>query len=377
MRILVFNWQDIKNPLGGGAEGHFHEIFRRIAARGHEVTLLCSTFPGAPREETIDGITVLRDGGRNLFNFTVRKRYRKDLAAQRFDVVVDDLNKIPFFTPLFVAEPLVTIVHHLFGGSIFHEAFFPAAAYVWAMESAAMKVYRKVRFAAVSPSTQRELEDRGIPHEHIHLVFNAVDQELFRPAAQRHEGSLTVGYLGRIKKYKSVDHLVRAFAEVVRSLPEAKLIVVGDGDALASLRRTASELGIQRNVEFTGYVSPEEKVRLLQNMDLVVNPSSKEGWGLTVIEANACGVPVIASDVPGLKDSVLDGSTGMLYPYGDVQRLSEMIVKLLTDAPTRRRMSDEAVRWARRFSWAASADAMLAVMEIAVKQGRSRSRALV
>ncbi|MCU0454311.1 MAG: glycosyltransferase family 4 protein [Bacteroidetes bacterium] len=367
MKILVINWQDILNPLGGGAEVHFHEIFKRIAARGHEVTLFCSSVSGRPSAEVIDGIRVVREGSRATFNFHVPLRYRSTFARESYDVVVDDLNKIPFYTPRYVREPLVTIVHHLFGTSIFKEAIFPAAAYVWGAEQVAMRVYRRGLFAAVSPSTKRELEEHGVPGSNISLVHNAVDHDLYKPPVAPRTPGLTIGYLGRIKAYKSVDHLLRAFARLRAAIPGATLVVVGDGDAKPGLERLAAELGLGGSVEFTGFVSPEEKVRRLQQMDLVVNPSAKEGWGLTVVEANACGVPVIASDVPGLRDSVIDGTTGWLYPYGDLERLAAMMERVLRDVPERQRVAREAVQWAGTFTWEASADAMMRVMDEARK----------
>jgi glycosyltransferase involved in cell wall biosynthesis len=363
VKVLVINWQDIRNPLGGGAEVHFHEIFKRIAARGHDVTLFCSAVPDLPGMEVIDGIRVIREGGRSTFNFHVPLRYRSTFSREGYDVVVDDLNKIPFYTPWYVREPLVTIVHHLFGASIFKEAIVPAAAYVWGAEQIAMHVYRRQLFAAVSPSTKRELEEHGIPGSQISLVHNAVDHELYRPPPTPRRPGLTVGYLGRIKAYKSVDHLLRAFAMVRTAVPDARLVIVGDGDARPDLERLAAESGIGASVEFTGFVPPEEKVRRLQQMDLVVNTSAKEGWGLTVVEANACGVPVIASDVPGLRDSVVDGTTGWLYPYGDLERLAATMERVLRDVGERQRVAAQALQWAGKFTWESSADAMMRVME--------------
>ncbi len=365
MKILVINWQDILNPHGGGAEVHFHEIFKRIAARGHDVTLFCSSVSGRPSTEVIDGIRVVREGGRSTFNFLVPLRYRSTFSREGYDVVVDDLNKIPFYTPWFVREPLVTIVHHLFGTSIFKEAILPAAAYVWGTEQLAMRVYQRQLFAAVSPSTKRELEEHGVPGENISLVHNAVDHELYTPPATPRAPGLTIGYLGRIKAYKSVDHVLRAFAIVRSTLPGSRLVVVGDGDARPGLERLAGDLGLGDAIEFTGYVPAEEKVRRLQQMDLVVNPSAKEGWGLTVVEANACGVPVVASDVPGLRDSVVDGTTGWLYPYGNIDRLAATIQRVLVDTAERARVGAEAVQWAARFTWDASADAMLKTIDAA------------
>jgi len=372
MKILVINWQDIKNPLGGGAEVHFHEIFKRIAARGHQVTLFCSRFPDSPEQEIIDGIRILRQGSRNLFNYSVYPRYKRQFSKEKYDVVVDDINKIPFYTPLFVKEPLAGIVHHLFGKSIFSEASLPAALYVYGAERMALPVYRNIPIAVVSESTKKEMVSLGFKPEDLMLAPNAVHHQLFRVTGIQRSESPLIGYLGRIKKYKSVDHLLYAFALVVKQIPDARLVVVGDGDALDGLKHLAGTLGIGHAVEFTGYVSEEKKVEWLNTVQLAVNPSAKEGWGLTVIEANACGIPVIASDVPGLRDSVVNGKTGILFEYGNINMLAEQIIAVLRDLTLRQRLSAEALLWAKTFNWESSADMMLDVLRTAIERHRKR-----
>lgn len=365
MKILVINWQDIRNPLGGGAEVHLHEIFKRLAARGHEVTLFCSGFRGAAREEVVDGIRIIRRGWRSTFNFVVPWYYGIRFAREAYDVVVDDINKIPFYTPLYVRKPLVAIVLHLFGRSIFSETNPAAALYVLGAERLAMVFYRRTLIAALSESTKRELLANGIPGERIHLVPGSVDHGLYRVLPQPGPGT-TIGYLGRLKKYKSVEDLLAAFAIVLKEFPDTRLVIVGEGDARKGLEETAEELNIAAKVDFVGYVSEEEKVRLLNGMKFAVTPSAKEGWGLTVIEANACGVPVIASDVPGLRDSVIDGTTGLLYEYGNIEQLAEKMLLLLRDEHFRSRLSREAVVWSQNFDWDRSADAMLQVLNLAM-----------
>ncbi len=313
MKILILNWQDIQNPLGGGAEVHLHEIFKRVAAQGHSVTLYCSRFPGSAKTEEIEGIRVIREGGRYLFNFYVPYRYRSEFGKQGFDVVVDDMNKIPFYTPWFVDKPLAGVVHHLFGKAIFLEAPFVPASYVYLSEKIAVKSYRDTPMAVVSESTRQELVDLGFPASNIVIVPNAVNDAIYKPAAYPASGSPLIGHLGRLKKYKSVDHLLRAFQIVLQEVPEARLKIIGDGDYRPELENIAASLGVAGRVEFTGYLSQSEKVKQLHQMSVAVNCSAKEGWGLTVIEANASGVPVIASDVPGLRDSVVDEKTGLLY----------------------------------------------------------------
>ncbi len=368
MNILIFNWQDIKNPLAGGAEVHLHEIFSRIAAMGHNVTLFCSKFHGAPREENINGIKVIREGGRYLFNYRVMFRYHTWFRKLPFDIVIDDLNKIPFYTPLFVHKPLCGITHHLFRKSIFLEVPFPLAAYVYLMESLAIPIYRQLHFVVGSPSTYQELIDVGFNPEYVTTINYCVDHKLFRQKNVPKTNFPTVGYLGRLKKYKSVEHLLEAFRIVLDSFPQARLLIVGEGDHRPALESYASSLNITAAVHFTGFVPDETKVDLLNQMDVAVSCSAKEGWGLTVIEANACGVPTIASNVPGLRDSVLDGRTGLLYEYGNIEQLAEKILLLMRDKKLRSRFSQEALRWAKSFDWNRSADSMLELLERVVSK---------
>ena len=177
-QILAINWQDIRNPAGGGAEVHFHEIFKRVAATGAAVTLLCSGFAGAPEHEVIDGIEIVRRGSRNWFNWAVPAAYQALRRKRRFDVVIDDLNKIPFFTPWYVQEPILAVLHHFFGKSIYLETNWLAASYVYYAERMVPRVYRRVPFAAVSQSTADELARLGHT-SWIDLLPNAVEEAAY------------------------------------------------------------------------------------------------------------------------------------------------------------------------------------------------------
>ena len=368
MKILVLNWQDIRNPLGGGAEVHLHEIFRRVAARGHSVTLYCSRFPGSSDFEEIDGLRVIREGGRNLFNFNVPRRYQSQFRREDFDVVVDDINKIPFYSPWFVDKPLAGIIHHLFGKAIFLEAPFAPASYVYLAEKLAAKVYRNTPMAVVSESTRQELVALGFQPANIVIVPNAVNDKIYKPSETPVSGGLMIGHLGRLKKYKSVDHLLRAFTIILKEMPDVRLRIIGDGDFRPELERLGVELGLESRIEFTGYLSQAEKVRQLHHMTVAVNCSAKEGWGLTVIEANACGVPVVASDVPGLRDSVVDGKNGLLYEFGNIEQLAEKILLLLRDEHLRARMRVDAIEWGRTFNWEDSASRMIDFLETVIRR---------
>jgi len=365
LNILAINWQDIKNPYGGGAEVHFHEIFKRVTALGHNVTLLCCAYNGAMQEQEIDGIKIIRRGSRNLFNYCVPAEYRKLRRQQHFDIVIDDINKIPFCTPLFVKEPIVAILHHFFGKSIYLETSLIPASYVYLSEKLVPIIYKKIPFAVVSESTRQELLQQSVRSQ-IELVPNAVDPALYGYKPQLRSKKPLIGYLGRVKKYKSVDQLLLAMPAVLSAVPDARLIIIGDGDYKKNLQDVASTLGIQEKVHFTGHVSHAEKVKLLNSLWLAVNPSPKEGWGLTVIEANACGVPVIAADSPGLRDSVINEETGILYPYGNIQLLIKQIIKLLKSQEKISKFSKNSLNWVNNFSWDESATKIIDIIKAAI-----------
>ncbi|MBX7156651.1 MAG: glycosyltransferase family 4 protein [Candidatus Kapaibacterium sp.] len=359
MKILVINWQDITNPLGGGAETHFHEIFKRIAAMGHKVTLFCCSYDGCIAEEVIDGIHIIRAGSRLLFNLYVPIWYYKKFKNEQYDIIVDDINKIPFYTPLYVKEPLLAISHHFFGTSIFLQANPVFALYVYVAEKLVDFIYKSTKFTVVSQSTLNEFLARGFNKHNFTIIPNAITQTDYPMQVTEKYDIPTITYFGRIKKYKSPDHLVKAFSLLLKEIPNAKLLFMGSGDFQPELEHLAKNLGIEKSVEFKGRVTELQKTEYLSKSWVVVNTSMKEGWGITNIEANACGTPVISANVPGLSDSVRNGVSGELYEYGNIQQLHELIKTIVINENIRIKLSEGAVSWAKQFSWDTSALLMI------------------
>ncbi len=355
MRILVVNWRCIQNPEAGGAEVYLQEVFRRLVARGHEVTLLCERFKGSAPEEDIDGIRVLRRGGKWTFNFTVYRQLPRVVAAGDYDVVVDDLNKIPFYSPWFVNKPVAVLLMHLFRGSIFKEVVAPLAAYVYLAESMIPLAYKRCRFAVLSESSKRDVVRIGIAPEMITVVPPGTDFEKFKPDPTVAREPVVL-HVGRLKKYKSTDHLLYAARILKERGRQFKVVVVGTGDDLPRLKELSEKLRIQDTVVFTGFVSEAEKVNWYRRSALLVESSIKEGWGLIVMEANGCGTPVVVARSPGLVDSSREGVNGLFYTYGNVTELAEKIDRLLQDEALRNRLGVQAVDWARQWTWDSAAD---------------------
>ena len=357
MNILIANWQDRRNPHAGGAEIHLFELFSRLAARGHRVRLVCSGFEGAPALEVVDGIEVQRHGDRHSFALVGRAAIRR--AAREFgpDVVVDDINKLPLYTPTLTAKPVYAIVPHLFGTTAFEEVSWPLAATVWAAERAIPWIYRRARFHAISDSTRDDLVARGVPADRIAVVYPGVDTGHFAPdpAGQRSSPPRFV-YLGRLKRYKGVEFLVAALALARKERPDLSLDIAGSGDDRPRLEALTQSAGMTDAVRFLGLVDDTTRLKLLRESIANVFPSPKEGWGITVMEAAACATPSLASNSPGLRDSVKDGRTGILVPHGDSAALAREMLRLAAEPALVERLGRAARTWAEQHSWDAAAD---------------------
>ena len=352
MKILALNWNDLKNPYAGGAEVHLEELLRRLAGFGHDITLLCSGFKGCLSQETVEGIRIIRRGNRYNFNLVAPFQLRRLVAEQGFDLLIEDINKIPFYTPLYLKLPTLVVIPHLFATTVFQEIHWLLGSYIYLSERPLVAVYRGRPFNVISESTANDLVSRGIPREDISVIHCGINRDVYAPDPQLTKyPDPTVLYLGRIKKYKCVQHLIKAFALVRRKLPTAHLMIVGAGDYLGPLKTLTQALDLESCVEFPGFVSQEEKAERMRRAHVAVLPSLKEGWGLTNIEANAAGTTVIAADVPGLRDSVRHGETGLLYAHGDIEALAQSLLRVLSDDQLRRRLEEGAKQWAATFDW--------------------------
>jgi glycosyltransferase involved in cell wall biosynthesis len=369
VRILILNWQDRENPHSGGAEIHLHEIFGRIARSGHEVDLLCGGWKGSPDRVSLDGIEVYRAGGRYTFPFVARSHYRKRLASRNHDVVIEDLNKAPLYTPLWRLPPVVALVHHLFGATAFRETAAPLAAALWIAERPIGSLYRSLPFEAVSESTADDLVERGVPRANIRVIYNGVDSSKYTPDATQRSSSPTFLYLGRLKRYKGIDILIRVMADLRDT--EAVLEIAGTGDYRPELEKLAAALDLGGRVRFLGYVSEEEKLMLFRRAWACVIASPKEGWGISNMEASASGTPVVASDSPGIRESVRNGETGFLVPHGDVAAFAGALRRLIGNPSLVQSLGEAGRRFAERFTWERSAAETVAHLQEVVQRGKN------
>jgi cellulose synthase/poly-beta-1,6-N-acetylglucosamine synthase-like glycosyltransferase/glycosyltransferase involved in cell wall biosynthesis len=356
LNILFFNWRDTKHKWAGGAEVYVHNLAKRMVKAGHHVTLFCGNDFKCKHEEFVDGVKVVRRGGFFTVYFFAFVYYQI-FFRKRFDIVIESINGLPFFTPLYSRRPKVLIVHHI------HQQVFINHLPRWIswlprfIEAKIVPLlYRHSQILTISNSTKKELVNLwGVPAEKVCVINPGVDFVENVPLRPKTTHPSFI-YLGRLKAYKNIDVAIRAFANVVRQFPEARLSIAGEGEAGPHLVSLAKKLKLERHVYFLGKVKEHDKHLLYSESWAALQPSSTEGWGITVIEANMHATPVIARDIAGLRDSVLDGKTGLLVSGDDVKGFSAAMIQIITQEELRARLSMEAVAWARRFDWDLAAD---------------------
>jgi len=363
MKIAWLTHRDIKNPRAGGAEIAVHRLSLEQIAQGHEVSWFTSKFPGAEKTEVIDGIKVNRVSSENLLNWYLLVFFRKIMRP--FDIVIESLCKVPFFWRGHKSQKVMAYTTHLFGKAIFDETNPLAGSYVYFLEKLIPFFYQKHLFAAISPSTKDDLISRGIPSSRIVVAPCGINLKVVPGILNAETRSKTplIIYVGRLKKYKGLEYVLRSLPPIIKKTPEFQLMILGDGDDRSRLEEEARNLGIQNHVLFTGYVSEEEKIKWLQQAWVMVYPSVKEGQGLSILEAAVFQTPTIASHSPGLRDFILNGKTGLLVGHTQPETWATAIEETINNASLRQIMGKNAQEFCQQFSWRKSSETVMNVLQ--------------
>ena len=362
--IVFLTWRDQRHPDGGGSEVYVESVARELVARGHRVQVRCARYPGSAAREVVDGVEIVRRGGR--LTVYVRSLAWALTSGRRTDVVVDVINGLPFMARLARRRGLVALVHHVHREQ--WHIIYPGwrGRLGWWIESRLTPaVYRDVVHLTVSDSSRRDLLALGIASAHVHVAHNGLDP---RAEVEAESAPNRLSVLARLVPHKQVDHAFHVVRQLRDAFPDIGLDVIGDGWWREELVAAARAHGVEDRVVFHGRVSADRRDELLASSAIMLMPSVKEGWGLAVVEAAAQGTPTIAyRSAGGVTESVVDGVTGLL-----VDSTSEMVeatAALLRDAPRRERMSACARRRAHEFTWPATTD----VVERVVAQVRDQS----
>lgn len=352
MRIVFLAWRDLAHPHAGGSEYVVDRLAAGLTDLCHDVTLLAGG-PVAPRAYEVVDL-----GGR--FSQYVRAPFAARSRIDAADVVVDVENGIPFFAPLWQRRPVVCLVHHVHTEQ--WNLYFPwlAARTGALLEQVVMpRLYLGSRFVAVSPSTAAELTRIGVRPERVHTVTMGCD-----PVPRKHARSETPLFLsiGRLVPHKRIDLLLRLWDEV-RPRTGGTLVILGEGPERSKLEQLAGT-----GVVLRGFVSEEEKHELLDQAWFLVHPAMHEGWGIVIMEAASHGLPTIAFDVVGVRDSVRDGHSGVLVRT-DAHFVAAW-TELATDPDSRQRLAAGSLAWSRENGWGDAVTAFESVLRSAAGDHR-------
>jgi len=362
-RIQVLTMRAADDPEAGGAEEHADQIARHWAASGIEVQVRAAAVPGHPAVTEQDGYRTVRRGG----PVTVFPRSAAAAALRRdgpWDALLEVSHGLPFWSPLWTRRPKVLFVHHVLQG-VWHlqTGGGPIARLGEVLERVALpRVYRGSAVMAPSPSTRDALVDLGLRSERVGVALNGI-ADRFCPGGERSPTPLLVA-AGRLTPQKGFDRLLEVLAALDR--PDVRLQVVGDGRSQPDLERQAAELGVADQVTFLGRIDDDALVEAYRRAWLLVSASHREGWGLTITEAAACGAPAVVTHIPGHVDAVVTDETGLLA--GSVSEMAEAVARLVDDPTALARLSEGALAWAAELRWDAAAEAILQTLAAQVRR---------
>ncbi len=349
MRFLMLNWRDPKNPLSGGAERVTLAHLAALVERGHEVYWYTYDFPGGAREEIIDGIHIVRGGGKASSIFKAISWYRRQ---EKFDLVMDQHHGVPWFAPWWCKTNCVAYIHEVLGP--IWSAFYPwpiSAIGRW-QEAWIQGLYRNVPFWTPSESTKKDLAAHGI--RDVTVIRNGIDMVPLPSLEEKPlQAPLRLICVSRTAPNKRVDHAIRALKLLADRDVPARLQVVGDGECRPGLEQLTRTLGLEDRVRFTGWLSEKEKNAELRQAHFLIHTSQREGWGLNVIEANAMGTPAVVYPVGGLIDSTVPGQTGLVTEAETPESLANALAEIVKSPGDYSRCRTNAWERSKTFSWPA------------------------
>jgi glycosyltransferase involved in cell wall biosynthesis len=358
-RIDVIAWRDFDDPEAGGSELHAHRIIAAWSDAGLDVSLTTSSVPGAPVEVLRNGCRVQRRSGR----YAVFPRTMVSGALGRIgsgDGLVEIWNGMPFFSPLWAHCPSVVFLHHVHA-EMWGMVLPPWMARIgYAVEHRlAPPVYRRSRLITLSESSKREIVERlHLSSDRIEVAPPGIDPQ-FSPGGERSPVPLVVA-VGRLVPVKRFHLLIDALVELRRQIPDLRATIAGEGYERPALEARIRAAGAEEWISLRGYVPDDDLVELYRRAWVVAAASQREGWGMTVTEAGACGTPAVATRIGGHEDAVVDGRSGLLIDAPG--ELATALGKVLRDEVLRRRLGHGALEHSARFTWEATDVATLAVL---------------
>ncbi|HEY2813135.1 MAG TPA: glycosyltransferase family 4 protein [Acidimicrobiales bacterium] len=360
-RIHVLSWRDLADVEAGGSEVHAATVAKLWAEAGIDVTLRTSYAQGQAPVVMRNGYKVIRRAGRYL----VFPRAMGSEVLGRHgprDALVEIWNGMPFFSPVWNRGPGIVLLHHVHAEMwkmvLGDEAPWAATLGDTIERRIAPLAYRKSRIVTLSQSSKDDIiEMLNLPASHIDVIPPGIDP-MFTPGGDRAAKPLVMA-VGRLVPVKRYDHLIRSVAIARRLRPDLTLTIVGEGYEREGLDDVVREVDGTEWVTFAGHVSDHELVDTYRRAWLVTSASAREGWGMSLTEAAACGTPAVATRIPGHTDAVVDGETGVLVDRDDDAALGAAIGDLIDDHERRARLGAAALARAAGYSWEATATGIM------------------
>jgi glycosyltransferase involved in cell wall biosynthesis len=369
-RVSMLAWRDLDDPEAGGSEVHASMVARLWAEAGLEVTMRTSFASGQSQMSWRDGYRVIRKAGRYMVFPRAAFSEMMGWHGGR-DGLVEIWNGMPFMSPLWARTPHVTWLHHVHA-DMWNMTLPPRLATIGrTLESTiAPKFYRRTPIVTLSSSSKQELVDElGFKPAMVHVVPPGVDPR-FSPGGERSPTPLVVA-VGRLVPVKRFEILVDAVARLRVRHPHLELVIVGEGYRREQLEAQIHEVGAERYITLAGHVTDDDVIDLYRRAWILASASAREGWGMTVTEAAACGTPAVASRIAGHSDAVAEGVSGLLADGND--ELIAALDRVLGDPDLRARLSEGARHHAERFTWAATARGTLEVLAAESLRRKPRS----
>lgn len=361
MNILLLNWRDPKNPLSGGAEYVTLEHCKAWIRHGHHVTWFSSSFDGSKAYETIEGVSVVRQGS-TFWMFLFAWLYYI-LHRREFDLIIEQVHGVPFFAKLYARTPIIVFIHEV-AGVIWDAMYpFPMSWLGKALERLYIRIYRGNCFWTDASSTKRELLTHGVPEKNCVVIPCPIRNTAIR-ALPRKRATPTFLFVGRIVRMKGIEDIVHAFGIILRSLPSATLWIVGGGELryIQKLRDMVKCYGFEKHVVWWGKVDEKTKLRLMREAHMLLHASIKEGWGLVALEAASQGTPTVAYPSGGLTDTIIHGKTGVLTEAAHPQKLANEAILLYEDADAYAKLQKNGISWSMSFTWEDATSQSLALL---------------
>ncbi len=332
MKVLWLTWKDKTHPLAGGAETVNEAIAKRLVERGHEVTFLVAGHVGCVHEEMVDGYRVIRVGDRWSVYLHAWLYYKAHLQGWA-DLVIDEVNTIPFFAGFYTREKTVLFFHQLCRNVWFYEMPFPLSVLGYLMEPLMLFLVNHFPTLTVSESTKTDLMRYGFQEKKIFLIPVGIEIEPVGNLDRQKFAHPTLLSLGSMRRMKRTKDIVRAFEMAKEQIPTLRLILAGDASGAygKSVLSLVNHSRYRDSVEAKGRVHAHERKELMMRAHVLLSTSVKEGWGLVVTEAQSQGTPAVVYNVDGLRESVVDGQTGIISQRNTPEALAEAVVRIFKD----------------------------------------------